>query len=160
MPTVSGGLLRVLLAANGIEGPEWFRAGDALIYPGNVVSRDADVGEVKIAPTDEPAPVGVAGCPTYQDLETAYSLGWRVPVWLCGSGVHVMVLHDDDTGATTLYRGQKFIVDDANAGCVMLWAYTDAAVATDTMSGLVGVMLNDVTISGDTPTFIPLGLSL
>ena len=153
-------LTRLLLAANGVEGPEWFRAGDALIYPGYVVSRDADVGEIKIAPTDEPAPVGVAGCTTYHDLNSNFALGVRVPVWLCGSGVHVMVLHDDDTGATTLYRGQKFIVDDANAGAVMLWAYTDAAVATDTMSGLVGAMLDDVTISGDTPTFIPLRLSL
>ena len=153
-------LTRLLLSVGGVEGPEWFRAGDALIYPGYVVSADADQGECKIAPTDEPEPTGVAGCPTYQDLNTAYTLGWRVPVWLCGSGVHIMVLHDDDTGATTLTRNQKFIVDDANAGCVMLWAYTDTAVATDTMSGLVGQLLQDVVISGDTPTFIPLALSL
>ena len=42
----------------------------------------------------------------------------------------------------------------------MLWAYTDAAVATDTISGVVGMLTRDVTISGDTPTFIPLKLSV
>ena len=153
-------LVRCLIAANGVEGPEWFRAGDSLIKPSYVVASDADQGECKIAPTDEPEPLGVAGCPEYHDLNTVYTIGWKVPVWLCGSGVDIMVLHDDDTGAATLTRKQKFIVDDANAGCVMLWAYTDAAVATDTMSGLVGALLKDVTISGDTPTFIPLKLSL
>jgi len=152
-------LVRLLLALNGVAGPSYFQAGDSSIKPGYVVERD-DADEVKIATTSAANPLGVAGTLSWLDINTVYTAGWRVPVWLCGSGVHLYVLHDDDTGATTLLAGQKFIPDDANAGAVMLWAYTDAAVATDTMSGLVGRLLYDVTISGDTPTFIPLSLSL
>lgn len=153
-------LYKCLIAANGVEGPEWHQAGDSSIKPGYVVVRD-DADEVKIAPASAGDPYGVAGCPKYHDLNTVYTETHKVPVWLCGSGVIINVLHDDDTGATTLIRGQKFIVDDANAGCVMLWAYTDASVATDTMSGIVGRLVRqDVTISGDTATFIPLKLSL
>jgi hypothetical protein len=76
-----------------------------------------------------------------------------IPVWLCHSGVELYVLHDDDTGATTLTRGSYFVTDDANSGCVML---DDTAPAYDV---LVGMLLENVTISGDTPTFIPLQLS-
>ncbi|MCP4651707.1 MAG: hypothetical protein GY853_16720 [PVC group bacterium] len=148
-------LERCVIAYNGIAGPTWYQAGDSLIKPSYVVSRD-DADEVKIAPADEPAPLGVAGCPTWHDLNTVFTAGDSVPVWEKGSGVEIFVLHDDDTGATTLIRGQLYQVDDANAGCVMLWAYTDAAVATDSISGVIGMLTKDVTISGDTPTFIPL----
>jgi len=152
-------LIRLLIALNGVKGPTFKQAGDSSIKPGYVVERD-DSDEVKISTTSCAAPFGVAGTVSYLDMNTVYTAGWSVPVWLCGSGVELYVLHDDDTGATTLVAGQKYICDDANAGCVMLWAYTDSAVATDTMSGFVGRLLDDVTISGDTATFIPLKLSL
>lgn len=156
-------LTRCLIAANGMEGPEWFQAGDSLIKPGYVVVRD-DNDEVKISPATIEQPLGVAGCTSYHDLNTVYnadSTGERVPVWLCGSGVDIYVLHDDDTGATTLTRPSYFCQDDANAGCVMLWAYTDAAVATDTLAYVVGKLIGaDVVISGDTPTFIKIKLAL
>lgn len=152
-------LVRLLLALDGIKGPTYKQAGDSSIKPGYVVERD-DSDEVKIATASAPAPFGVAGTVSYLDINTVYTAGWAVPVWLCGSGAELYVLHDDDTGATTLVTGQKYICDDANAGCVMLWGYTNTAVATDTMSGFVGRLLQDVTISGDTPTFIPLKLSL
>ncbi|KKN42540.1 hypothetical protein LCGC14_0712260 [marine sediment metagenome] len=152
-------LYRVLLALNGIKGPAYYQAGDSTLQPGYVATRD-DSDEVKVATASDAIPLGVCGATSYMDLNTAVTAGRRIPIWLCGSGVEVMVLHDDDTGAATLIRGQKYIPDDANAGAVMLWAYTDAAVATDTMSGFVGRLTEDVTISGDTPTFIPLLLSL
>jgi len=152
-------LYRVLLALHGYNGPEFKQAGDSSMLPGHVCTRD-DSDEIKIATTSDVRPYGVVGCTSYHDLNTVWTAGHRTPVWLCGSGVEVNVLHDDDTGATTLISGDKFIPDDANAGCVMLWAYTDTAVATDTMSQFVGRLLADVTISGDTPTFIPLKLSL
>lgn len=152
-------LIKCVIAYNGIEGPSWWQAGDSLIKPSYVVVRD-DADEVKIAAASSAAPFGVAGCPTWHDLNTVYTAGDSVPVWEKGCGVEIYVLHDDDTGATTLIRGQLFQVDDANAGCVMLWAYTDAAVATDTISGVIGMLTRDVTITGDVATFIPLRLSV
>jgi hypothetical protein len=156
-------LTRLLLALHGLEGPEWFQAGDSLIKPGYVVVRD-DHDEVKISPTTPEQPLGVAGCTSYHDLNTVYNAGAdgeRVPVWLCGSGVDIYVLHDDDTGATTLVRPSYFWQDDANAGAVRLWAYTDAAIGTDTLAYVVGKLIGgDVVISGDTPTFIKIKLSL
>ncbi|KKM89398.1 hypothetical protein LCGC14_1249030, partial [marine sediment metagenome] len=96
------------------------------------------------------------GATSYMDLNTAVTAGRRIPIWLCGSGVEIMVLHDDDAGATTLIKGHLFMTDDANAGCVELWSYTDSTERLDTLSGIVGRLLEDVVISGDTPTFIPL----
>jgi len=152
-------LTKCIISYNGITGPAWYQAGDSSIYPSYVVTRDTDE-EVKIATASDAIPTGVAGCPTWHDLNTVYTAGDSVPVWEKGSGVEIYVLHDDDTGAATLIRGQLYQCDDANAGAVMIWAYTDAAVATDSISGVVGILTKDVTISGDTPTFIPLRLSV
>ena len=152
-------LYRVLLALNGVEGPDFFQAGDALIQPGFAVSRD-DSDEVKICPTSGTRPLGVAGATSYQDLNTVIAVGHRVAVWLCGSGVDVMLLHDDDTGATTLVRPSYFVPDDANAGAAMIWGYTNTAELTDTLSFVIGKLLEDVTISGDTATYIKIKLSL
>lgn len=153
-------LYRCLIAANGIEGPDWFQTQDSLIKPGYVVQRGDEGKKIAIAPTDCPYPLGVADCPSYHDLNTVFTATHQVPVWLCGSGVDINVLHDNDVGETTLIAGEKFVVDAANAGCVKLWAYGDNNVQTDTMSGLVGRLLYDVTIVGDVATFIPLKLSL
>lgn len=144
-------LYKLLLALNGIQGPEYFQAGDSTAKPGHVLERD-DSDEVKIATTSMVIPFGICGATSYMDLNTAVTAGRRIPVWLCGSGVDINVLHDDDTGATTLVRGWSFVVDDANAGCLMIWS--------NETSGLVGRLIEDVTISGDTPTFIPLKLSM
>jgi len=152
-------LVRLVLQLNGFKGIEWYQAGDSSMYPGHVAIRD-DADEVKIATASAANPLGIVGCESYRDLNTAYTAGQMVPIYPCGSGVIIYVLHDDDTGATTLIRGQLFQVDDANAGCVMLWGYGDGAVATDTISGVVGRLTQDVTISGDTSTFIPLRLSI
>lgn len=152
-------LYRVLLALNGVEGPDFFQAGDASIQPGFAVCRDT-AAEVKICPVSGTRPLGVAGATSYQDLNTVIAIGHRVAVWLCGSGVDVMLLHDDDTGATTLVRPSYFVPDDANAGAAMIWGYTDAAELTDTLSFVIGKLLADVTISGDTPTYIKIKLSL
>lgn len=161
-------LYRLLLALNGIEGPDFYQAGDALIQPGFVVSRD-DPDEVKICPTSGTRPFGIAGATTYQDLNTVITIGHRVAVWLCGSGVDVMVLHDDDTGAATLARPSYLVPDDANAGAVMLRVYAtksgtyDSAEFTelhDTAMYTVGKLIEDVTITGDVPTYIKIKLSL
>ena len=152
-------LVRLLLALNGIKGPRFYQAGDSTLQPGYVAERD-DADEVKVATTSNQIPFGVCGATSYMDLNTAVTAGRRIPIWLCGSGVEIMVLHDDDAGATTLIRGHLFMTDDANAGCVELWSYTDSTERLDTLSGIVGRLLEDVVISGDTPTFIPLKLSL
>ena len=161
-------LYRVLLALNGVKGPDFYQAGDSSIQPGFVVSRD-DSDEVKICPTSGTRPFGVAGATTYQDLNTVIAVGERVAVFLCGSGVDIMVLHDDDTGAATLGRPQYFVPDDANAGAVMVRTYAAKAGSYtagnftelhDTAMYTVGKLIEDITISGDTATYIKIKLSL
>ena len=72
-------LVRLLLSLNGVAGPDYFQAGDSLIKPGYVVERD-DADEVKIATTSAAAPLGVAGTLSWLDINTVYTIGWRVPV--------------------------------------------------------------------------------
>lgn len=151
-------LIRCLVQLNGNEGPKWYQAGDSSIKPSYCVQED-DADEVKVCAAST-APIGIAGCPSYQDLNTAYVAGVKVPIWMRGCGVVIYVLHDDDTGAATLNRGVLLAIDDANSGCVMVWAYTDTAEATDTLSYVIGSLEDQVIISGDTATFVQCRMSI
>lgn len=144
-------LYRLLLALNDIEGPDYFQAGDSSIKPGYVVERD-DSDEVKIGTTSNLIPFGIAGCTSYHDLNTVWTETHRIPVWLCGSGVDVNVLYDDGSNAATFVRGWAMVMSKTDAGCIEVWA--------NETSGLVGRLIEDVTISGNTPTFIPIKLSM
>lgn len=125
--------------------PEWWQSGDATIKPSYLVMKD-DSDEVTIC-TASAKPVGVAGSMTFHDLNTAYDSGIKIPVWRKGCGITIYVLHDDDTGAATLDSGIPLVADDANSGCVMIWT-------TETAPYIIGYNRYEVTISGDTPTFI------
>lgn len=138
-------LTRLVRATHG-HTPRWYQAGDSSTYPGHVVEDD-DSDEVKIC-TASGIPFGVAGLKRGHDINSAYTAGEMIPVWTLRSGVEIYVLHDDDTGATTLNKGSFFVTDDANAGCVMI---DDADPAFE---HVVGMLLETVTISGDTATFI------
>lgn len=151
-------LVRCLISLNGKKSPKWYQAGDSNIYPSYVVETD-DADEVTI--NGATPPIGIAGCPTYKDLNTAYTAGERLPVWMRGCGVSIYVLFDDDTGATTLNRGIKLCVDDANDGCVQAWGYVDSIqTLDDTLRYVIGTLEEEVTISGDTPTFVPCRMGL
>jgi len=96
-------LSSVLIAANGVEGPKWFKATAAsTIYIGYVVEWE-DADEVVYMPTTKATIItGVAGCPSYHDNTTAFAAGARVPVWMIGCGAEVWVTHDGATGNATL----------------------------------------------------------
>ena len=151
-------LIRCLVRKKKNQGPNWYQAGAGTIYPSYLVMED-DSDEVTICATSA-RPIGIAGCPTYHDLNTAYTSGVMIPVWRRGCGVVIYVLHDDDTGAATIDRGTPLVTDDANAGCVMAWGYTNSSEATDSFENVIGTLDQEVTISGDTATFVQCRMSI
>lgn len=82
-------LNRVIIALNGHAGPEFFQAGDSLCKPGMVVMED-DSDEVKVCTTTG-KPIGVVGCDADHDLNTVYTVGERIPIWMLGCGVDIYV---------------------------------------------------------------------
>ena len=154
-------LYRCLLALNGMEGPEWYQAGDSSIKPSYLVMED-DADEVKICSTSG-KPIGVAGCPSYHDLNTAFSVGERVPVWMLGSGVKIMVLHDGNS-AEAVTKGAKLQSSSSTAGAVRLkpdytskdttYAYTEFSERGDTDNFVIGRAAETVTITSGTAQFI------
>lgn len=96
-------LRRMLIALNGNDGPDYYQAGAATIYPGHIVMYD-DEDEVKIC-TSTGVPIGIAGCDADHDLMTAYASGDRVPVWLLGSGVDIYVKCTGDAASFAFERG-------------------------------------------------------
>ena len=109
-------LYRCLIALNGCKGPKYFQAGDSLIKPSYVVMED-DADEVKICSTSG-RPIGVAGCPAYHDMNTVYTAGVRVPIYMLGTGVEIMVLHDG-AAAASITKGEKVKRSGTTAGMVI-----------------------------------------
>lgn len=137
-------LYRCLVALNGCKGPKYFQAGDSSIKPGYVVMED-DADEVKICSTSG-TPIGVAGCPAYHDLNTVYTAGERVPVYMLGSGVEIYVLHDGNS-ADTIEKGMQLQSSDNTAGMVDAkpdWTTKDTTTYSTT----------EFTERGDTSNFV------
>jgi len=102
-------LYRLVIAYNGVEGPEYFQAGDSLMKPGMVCTHD-DADEVMVCASDE-YPFGIIGCDADHDLGTVYTIGERIPVWTLGCGVDLYVLCED-AATITVVKGS--IIDTAD----------------------------------------------
>ena len=118
-------LRRLVIALNGMDGPEYFQAGSALMKPGMIVMED-DADEV-IECTTTGIPIGVVGCDADHDLMTVYALGERIPIWMLGCGIDIYIRTVDDAAATVL-RGTIFDTCEATTlkGCAKM---KDAYVA-------------------------------
>jgi len=103
-------LRRMIIAYNGNEGPEYFQAGDSLMYPGMVCMAD-DADEVKICITTG-LPFGIIGCDADHDLGTVYAEGERIPVWILGCGVDIYVLCNDAATITVAFGSIMDTADD------------------------------------------------
>jgi len=154
-------LYRCLVALNGCQGPKYFQAGAATIYPSYVVMED-DADEVKICSTTG-KPIGVSGCPAYQDLNTAFASGVRVPVYMLGSGVEIYVLHDGSS-AEAVTKGMKLQTSSSDAGMIRIKPIYTAKTTTynlaqfsergDTDNFVIGRATQTVTITSGTAEFI------
>lgn len=156
---------RVVIAKNGVEGPEYFQAGIGTLKPGMVVMED-DADEVTIC-TSTGMPIGIVGCDADHDLSTVYAIGERIPIWLLGSGVDIYVLHEDHDTKTIL-RGSiiESSDDTTNTGkCKMKEAYVAVTTATADATGRsytslfwIGRSLGDGTATSAIPQYIPVHL--
>ena len=102
-------LRRLVIALNGMSGPEYFQAGDSSCKPGMIVMED-DADEVKVC-TSTGKPIGVVGCDADHDLGTVYTAGERIPIWMLGCGVDIYILCSDATTITVVKGG---IIDTAD----------------------------------------------
>ena len=152
-------LIRCEIALNGLSGPEWYQTGAATIKPSYVVM-ESDIDEVVIC-TANLQPIGIAGSISYLDLNTAYADTIMIPVWMRGCGVAIYVAFDNDTSGATYVRGSLLSSDDANSGCVMVYAYADTTGQyTDTLSMVIGTMMDEVTTTADALVYIRCRMSI
>lgn len=159
-------LYKCLIATQGAT-PQYFQAGDSLIKPSYVVMED-DNDEVKICATSG-HPFGVAGCPAYHDMNTVYTVGVRVRVWLLGSGVEIMLLHDANTGES-ITKGMNLIASTGTAGHVRIqidyvtktttYNLTEHTEGGDTSRFVVGYALETVTVTSGTTEFMRAKLAI
>lgn len=158
---------RIVIAKNGVEGPEYFQAGCATLKPGMVVMEDDD-DEVTIC-TSTGMPIGIVGCDADHDLGTVYASGERIPIWLLGSGVDIYVLHEDHDTKTILRGSIIASSDDTtnNGKCKMKEAYIVLTTANATTAGTernlmntfwIGRSLGDGTATSAVPQYIPVHL--
>ena len=94
------------------------------------VVMEDDIDEVTICTADL-APIGIAGAISYLDLNTAYTSGIMIPV-----------------------------SDDANSGCVMVFAYSDGDEDTDSPNNMIGILMMEVTTTADALVYIPCRMSI
>jgi len=119
-----------------------------------------DIDEVTIC-TANLQGIGIAGEISYLDLMTAYADGIMIPVWMRGCGVAIYVAFDNDTAGATYVRGSLLASDDANSGCVMVYAYADTTGQyTDTLSMVIGTLMHEVTTTADALVYIPCRMSI
>lgn len=163
-------LRRLVIALNGVSGPEYFQAGDALMKPAMVVMFD-DADEVKIC-TSTGLPIGIVGCDADHDLGTVYALGERIPIWTLGCGVDLYVLVGNGSADTTFTFERGSVLespsDTTQVGHARMKS-TYVAVTTDTADATgrgyttlfwIGKALEAGTVSTDTNLlYVPVKLS-
>lgn len=114
----------------------WYQAGDSVIKPGYVVQED-DADEVKLGSTACVA-VGIAMELPTKDLDTVFTAGWAIPIFVKGGGTVVTV----KLGATAaVANGAAYIADAAGedglvsagttAGIIIGYAFGTHASGTD-----------------------------
>lgn len=159
-------LYRLLIALNGMEGPAYYQAGDGNMKAGYLCMED-DADEVKIWDSTSGDPreiVGVVGAKADQDLNTAYSAGERIPVWLIGSGVELYILHDGNS-AETIKKGLPIMASTSEDGKVRLkpdyttkdtttYFGTQFSETADTENQTIGWATERVTITSGTDKYI------
>lgn len=160
---------RVLIAANGVDGPDYYQAGDSNLKPGMVCMED-DADEVKIC-TSTGVPLGIVGCDADHDLGTVYSAGERIPVWKLGSGVDIYVLCADNTTITvtkssvietadlTTYKGKGKVIETFVAGSTT-WAASVVSVRNATARLWIGRALETGSITSGVSRYVPVKLSV
>ena len=159
---------RVLIAANGIEGPDYYQAGDSLLKPGMVCMED-DADEVKVCITTG-IPLGIVGCDADHDLGTVYTVGERIPVWLLGTGVDIYI-RSKDAGTQTITKNSIMVTADdttlkghtmvKDAHIVMTTANAQTAGTTRNLTTFfwLGRSLETGSILTDTVMYVPVKLS-
>lgn len=159
-------LRRLVIAYNGVSGPEYFQAGDGNMKPGMVVMED-DADEVKIC-SGTGIPIGIVGCDADHDLSTVYTIGERIPIWLLGCGVDLYVLHEDHDTKTILRGSILESSDDTtnNGKAKMKEAYVAVTTATNDATGRsytslfwIGKSLGDGTATSAIAQYVPVKLS-
>jgi len=149
---------RLVIALNGIDGPEYFQAGDSLMKPGSICMHD-DGDEVKQC-TTAGFPFGIIGCDADHDLSTVYTEGERIPVWVIGCGVDIFV-YCKDADAKTILFGTLICTSDAIAGVgSMQDPYVDTVERTDSWNFVIGRALVAGTLSAGAFEYVPVKLSL
>lgn len=156
---------RLVIALNGCTGPKYFQAGDANLYPGTVVMED-DQDEVCIC-TSTGHPIGVVGCDADHDLNTAYSSGERVPVYMLGCGVELYVRASDADTITVVWGAIMDTADDTSLkGTIRVKdtfvVVTTAGTSTErnvSSAFWVGRAMADGSISSAVERFVPVKLS-
>jgi len=160
-------LRRLVIALNGIQGPDYMQAGCATLKPGMIVMED-DADEVTIC-NSTGIPIGVVGCDADHDLGTVYASGERVPIWRLGCGVDIYVLHEDHDTKTILHGSIIATSDDTtnNGKAKMKEAHivhttANAATAGSTRNSTsffwIGRSLGDGTATSAVPQYVPVNL--
>ena len=166
MATFPTTLRRLVIALNGVDGPEYFQAGDSSLKPGMVCMYD-DEDEVIICTTTG-QPIGIVGCDADHDLSTVYTAGERIPVWMLGSGVDIYVMFVDAT-TITVERGDFIDTadDTTDTGCARVKddyvVITTSGVETarnNTIFFFIGRALMAGSVSSNVTRYVPVKLSL
>lgn len=135
-----------ILARPGVPNGEIeCTVGDGDELPGLVVTGLAEVHpEVDLCGETE-IPLGVLKERPDLDIDTVISAAEGakgVRVILCGSGAIVWVFYQANGGNA---KAGQLVCLGSEAGKVVLWAYAEDAVNTDTLATVVGRLLQDVT---------------
>ncbi len=154
-------LIRCLVSKIKGVRPKWYQAGAGDIYPSYVVMEN-DNDEVSLCGIGigGQRPVGIVGCPSFHGLGSAFAAGQMLPVWHRGCGVVIYVLFDDGTNNTTIDRGTVLVTSLTDAGCVREWTYLDTQEQQDSFENVIGSINEEVTISGNTATFVQCRMSI
>ena len=86
------------------------------VKPGHIVTRTGETADTRNVAWPDGAddlPLGVVGCAPGHDIDTAYSTGDMMPVYVVGGGAEVWVLVK--TSAGVIYRGLLAAEDSGTA---------------------------------------------
>lgn len=131
-------------AKREVRGP--YLTGEAGIYAGYVVRRSSSL--LYLCKSGE-LPFGIAEGELGGDLDTAIDSGDEIEVYPLHSNQIVKAWYGSQSPAVNLEESDIMVLS-ATDGMLKKFAYTDSAVATDTLSEKIGNYAGDSALTGST----------
>jgi hypothetical protein len=120
---------------SGDDSLEWAELNEA-VYPGMAIYIDSN-GKANLCKNTDGPPSGIVECPRDADMDTQIASGKIIGYYPTGNKTVVWAFYLHASPVVAIRPGEP-LVPSGTDGKLMKFAYTNSAIATDTLNNKVG----------------------